>query len=217
MPDLTTLIDVKRWLAVSVTDSVADGILGALIAATSADFLRAIDRTDLLAAAYTEVRDGDGGNRLTLRHWPITAVTSVNIAGATVPASSDRITPGYYVESDLDAERRMYLRLTTGAFTDGARIVVAYTGGYDAAPADVAQAVTDWVVARFKGRAGIGMTAQREPGGDQVTYDREAAMPPTTAATALRYKRTWPSVDQRNDDRNYRVTRIVHSIAEKAS
>jgi hypothetical protein len=78
----------------------------------------------------------------------------------------------------------------------------------------VAQAVIEWVALRYKGRPGTGVSSQREAGGEHVTYDREAPMPPTTAAVAERYKRCWPSLNKRDDDRNYRVTRINRTFTQ---
>jgi hypothetical protein len=213
LPDLTTLDAVKGWLAITQTGS--DAILTALVTSTSADFLRAIERTDFLAADYTEVREGDGNSRLAMRHWPITAVTALTVAGTTIAASADKIAPGYYLDADLDPERINQLYLVGSTFTDVAQVVVAYAAGYAEPPDDVAQAVIEWVAARYKGRPGAGVSSQREVGGEHVTYDREAPMPPTTAAVAERYKREWPSLNKRDDDRDYRVTRINRTFTEK--
>jgi hypothetical protein len=208
MADLTTLVDVKAWLAIASTLNASDGILAELITATSVDFLRAIDRIDFLTANYNEVREGDGGSRMVLRHWPITAITTLKVATATIAASADQIAAGYYLDAQLDPERVNQLYLVGSTFTDGAQVVVAYAAGYAATPGDVAQAVTEWVAARYKGRPGAGIASQRDAGGEHVSYDREAPMPPTTAACAARYKRCWPSLNRREDDRDYKITRI---------
>lgn len=212
MPDLTTVAAVKAWQAIPSGRAGSDAILAALVTSTSADFLRAIERTDFLAEDYTEVREGDGGQRLVMRHWPINTVATLNVGAATIAVSSDKILPGYYFDDGLDPERLNELYLVGSVFTDGAAVKVAYNAGYATVPADVAQAVVEWVVARYKGRPGAQIASQREAGGEHVTYDREAPMPPTTAAVAERYKRCWPSLDKRNDDRNYRVTRINRTI-----
>lgn len=211
MADLTDLAAVKAWLAIATSGS--DAILTALVTSTSADFLRAIERTDFAAADYTEVREGDGGSRLVMRHWPISSIASITVAGVALQVSPDKVAGGYYFDDGLDPERLNEIYLAGGdTFTDGAAVVVAYNAGYVDTPTDVAQAVVEWVAARYKGRPGAQLTSQREAGGEHVTYDREAPMPPTTAAVAERYKRCWPSLDKRNDDRDYRVTRINRTI-----
>ena len=209
MPDLTTLADLKSWLAIPVTQTGSDAALTSLVSATSEDFLRAIERTDLLTANYTEVREGDGGPRLALRHWPITAVTSLTIANAVVTASADQIAPGWYFDQTLDPEHQNQLYLAGLDFTDGAVISLSYAAGYLVPPLDIAQAVIEWAADRFKGRPGALISSQREAGGEHVAYDKEGPMPATTEAVADRYRRTWPSLDKRQDDLDYRVTRIT--------
>jgi hypothetical protein len=209
MIDLTDTGDLKAWLGIAPTQVQQDAMLDELVTATSADFLRAIDRSDFSADVYTEVRTGDGGDAIALWHWPIAAIQTVNVAAAPITASADKVAAGWYIDTDLDPERRFMLYLAGGdTFTDGASVVIAYTAGYSAAPADVAQAVLEWCAARFKGRPGQGLNSQREAGGEHVTYDRDAAMPANTARVVEKYKRTWPSLNKYSDDRDYRVTRI---------
>lgn len=214
MPDLCTVAAVKSWLAISAGMAVADDKLADLVSGTSADFLRAIERTDFLEATYTEVREGDGGSRLSMRHWPITAVASVTVSGTSLAASPDRVATGYYFDEDLDPEKCNQLYVADGVFTDAAPVVVAYTAGYADPPDDVVQAVVEWCAARFKGRPGQGLNSERAAGGEHTTYDREAAMPARTADVVNYYKRTWPSLDKRNDDRDYRITRINRTYTE---
>jgi len=212
--DLTTFEAVKAWLAIPSAQTGSDVTLTGLVTSTSADFLRAIERTDFLTASYTEVREGDGNIRMAMRHWPVTAVTSLTVAGTAISASADKIASGYYLDEDLDPERINQLYLVGSAFTDAAQVVVAYVAGYVEPPGDVVQAVIEWVADRYKGRPGAGVSSQREAGGEHVTYDREAPMPPTTAACVERYKRSWPSLDKRGDDRDYRVTRINRTFTQ---
>jgi len=215
LPDLTTKDDVKAWLAIPPAQTTSDTILAELVTSTSADFLRAIDRVDLLASTYVEVRDGDGGSRISTRHWPINTITSITVAGVAIAASPDKVAAGYYIDDELDPERVSQIYLAGGeAFTDAAAVVISYNAGYATTPGDVEQAVVEWVAYRYRGRPGQGVSSQREAGGEHVTYDREAPMPPTTAAVAERYKRCWPSLDKRTDDRNYRVTRINRTFTQ---
>jgi hypothetical protein len=217
MVDLTDLGDVKDWLGFSTAQTAADVRLGNLITSTSADFLRAIDRMDFMEDVYTEARTGDGGNRLLLRHWPVTQITTLTVAATAVTASADQVAVGFYIDTDMDIERRRHLWLAGSAFTDGASIVIGYVAGYAAPPQDVSQAVLEWVCERFKGRPGQGIASQREAGGEHVTYERADSMPATTAAVVERYLRTWPSTNKYRDDRNQKITRINSTTTTRIS
>lgn len=220
MPDLTFASAVAQWMSLDAAATVkATPALATLVTSTSADFLRAIDRVDFMQTAYTEVREGDGGTNLALRHWPIQSVSSLTVSGTTVAALASPTSSGWYIDTQLDPERRNQLWLGGGAvYTDTAQVVINYIAGYDAVPADVAQAVIEWVADRYKGRPGANLASQRSAGGDHVTYEKEDAMPATTALVIERYQRKWANLDRRNEDRDYRVTRInrTYTVAEKA-
>jgi hypothetical protein len=219
MPDLTTLEVVRAWLAIPTNQTGSDTILSSLISAVSADFLRAIGRTDFLTEDYVEVREGDGGNRLVTRHWPITEISSLTVAGATVAAQVEPGVAGYFTEAGLDPERLNEIYLQGSTFTDAAQVIVSYSGGYEAAPDDVAQAVAEWVATRFKIRPESTVSTQRSAAGEHVTYEKDPSMPSNTARVIEKYTRNWPSLDKFNDDRNYRVTRInrTYTTVEKPS
>lgn len=212
--DLCDVVALKDWMGVTAGQTTSDDKLAVLVTATSLDFLRAIERADFLEATYTEVREGDGGSRMQVRHWPITAITTVTVSGISLAESPDQVQTGYYFDADLDPEKCNQLYVADGAFTDGAPIAVAYTAGYAEPPADVVQAVLEWCAARFKGRPGQGIASTREAGGEHTTFEKQEAMPPNTARVVEKYKRTWPSQDKRTDDRDYRVTRINRTYTE---
>lgn len=200
MADLTTLLDVKTWLPIPSTTMADDAKISRLITATSADFMRAVNRPDFLAATYTELREGDGATRIVLRHWPVNTVASLTVGGTTVPAaSSDHVTtPGWYIDSDLDPERQAQVYLAGLTFTDAAIVAITYNAGYTAVPGDVAQAVIDWVAYRYKGIPNIGATRRRDNLGDSVAVE-EIGMPLTTQSTIDRYRREIPSLSRREE------------------
>lgn len=184
--DLTTLAALKAWDS-SISGSTADAVLGTLITATSADFLREIKRPDLLTATYTEQRVGDGSVRLMLRHWPVTAISNVTIAGTSIPSGD------IFFDPTLDPEKTFIVYLTAGyAFTDGAAVSVAYTAGYAAVPTDIAQAVLEWCTLRWKKKAVTGATQVRNIEGERADVD-PSAIPPNTQRIIDLYKREWPS------------------------
>jgi hypothetical protein len=218
MPDLTNLPDVCNWLAMPNPPlGAAATILPELITNTSADFLREVGRPDFLAADYTEVREGDGDVRMTMRHWPVNSVASVTVAGTGLAPSPDKIQDGYYIDTDLDPELRDQIWVN-GGITDAAPVVAVYNAGYAGAPGDVAQAVTEWVADRYTNRTGSGKSSQRAAGGEHVTFEHEEdSIPAQVLRVIAKYKRSVPSLDKRQDDRDYRVTRINRTITERVS
>lgn len=76
---LTTLPALKSWLRIA-PDNVSDDVnLTALVNAVNADFLQCINRRSLVANPYTEIRDGNGKDRMVMRNLPILAVSLVQI------------------------------------------------------------------------------------------------------------------------------------------
>jgi hypothetical protein len=201
--DLTTKDAVKAFLPVSATNTNDDTTITNLIKGCSADFLRATNRPDLLADDYTEVRQGDGGQRICLFHWPINTIATLTIAGVAIPVSANKIAPGYFFDQDIDPERSFNLYLIGQAFTDTAVVKIEYNAGYDDTPFDVSQAVAEWVAQRYKQRPNLGTVIQRGAEGESL-QQTEAAAPANTQACIERYKRRIPSVSRRYDEEQLR-------------
>jgi hypothetical protein len=215
--DLTILENVKTWLPISTTNNADDGSLMRLITAVSMDFMRATRRPDLLLADYTEVHQGDGGTRLVLFHWPIASIDTLTIGGVTIPKSADKVAAGFYVDQDIDPERVWQIYLNGYTFLDGAAVQAGYSAGYVqpgqglqggqiALPADIEQAVIDWIGYRYKGRPNVGVTMRKSSEGESVQPEQVDA-PPNVLQVIERYRRELPSVDRRGDDRAERMTR----------
>ena len=192
MPDLATLNAVKTLAGIKPEVKNADLVLQSLITSTSADFMRETQRVDLLSASYTEARVGDGSTRLVLRHWPITAVTSLNLAGIAVPSFAETGSTGWLLDGSTDPERDFVLYVTGMVFQDAAPVTVTYTAGYASVPADIEQAVAEWVVFRNNKRNSAGQTEQRSVEGERSTADLNA-MPANTQRVVEKYTRHWPS------------------------
>jgi hypothetical protein len=202
MPDLCKLDDVKDWLELAANNTAPDKRLARLIAAVSADFLREIDRSDFYPARdYVDVFDGADPRRhrylqdnlqharrqLVLSHRPINSVASVTIDGTDVPAS-DGATDGYWFDRDDDSESRTTLRIIGNSIPirTRAQIIVRYNAGYTEVPADVEQAVIDWVAYRYRGKEFIGQTSKNLGDGQTVNFQQVYA-PETTKSVILRY------------------------------
>ncbi len=217
--DLTIIENVKTWLPISTANNTDDASITRLITAVSMDFMRATKRPDLLLADYTEVHQGDGSTRMTVFHWPIAAVEQLSIAGVTIPASADKIAAGWYVDQDIDPERSWQIYLNGYTFTDSAAVQVNYSAGYVqpgmdpttgqiALPADIEQAVIDWVGYRYKGRPNVGVAMRRATEGETLQTEHVDA-PPNVLQVIERYKRELPSFDRRGDERVERNTRAA--------
>jgi hypothetical protein len=213
--DLTTLDTLKQWLPVKSDIVTDDATLGRLITAVSQDFMRATKRPDLLQADYTEVRQGDGAQRLAVYHWPIVAVDLLKVATVAIPASADKIAVGYFFDQDIDPERIFNLYLIGSAFTDAAAVQIDYTAGYVqpgatptgdeiALPNDIEQAVLDWCGYRYKQRPNVGVTQRRSTEGEQTGLEIVDA-PPNVLQVIERYARCIPSVNRRLDEREYKM------------
>lgn len=213
--DLTNISDLKLWLPIPAGTTSEDPLFSRLITATSNDFVRAIKRPDLLAAAYSEVRQGDGANRMILYHWPINSIATLTIAGAAVTASADKVAPGYYFDQDIDPERMWNLYLVGQTFTDAATVAISYNAGYATIPADIAQAVIDWVVYRYKGRPNVD-TTRRSQQGESVQIEQVDA-PGSVLSVIDRYTKTLPCLDRRNEERDERIQRGFNRAVPRGS
>jgi hypothetical protein len=157
--DLTDLDTVKAWLGVTTT--TYDAQLGGLITAVSSFVANYLGR-QLLSASYVETYRGNGQSVMLLRNFPITAVASVAFAGRTVTTAADPVA----LTSGLLFDDRT-LQLVGGRFPIALPVVVSYTAGYAAAPADVAQAAVELVGEAFRRRDRIGL-ASKSLGGQEV-------------------------------------------------
>lgn len=159
--DLTTLVDVKAWMGITVTDH--DAVLTRLISAAS-NYIQSWLNRDLLAADYTERFNGTGTASLMLTNYPVLSVTSVKINGLTIPAGSDSA-DGYFFDSD-----GLYLR--GYRFERGvSNVLVSYRGGFETIPAELAQATIELVSLRHKERDRIGIVS-KGLAGETITYSQ---------------------------------------------
>ena len=181
---LCNLDDVKAWMSIPLTELTNDGVLNRLIAATSSDFMREIERPDFYPAQdYSETREGDGGDSIVLRHWPLNSIDEVSIDGSS--------TDGFYIDEDLDPERRWESYLTDAVFPDRSVVEIQYNAGYTAVPRDVEQANIDWVSYRFKARQWIGQASQALYQ-SLSTHTPETEIPLSVKRVIERYRRFDP-------------------------
>lgn len=210
--DLTTLARLKVMLGIDVTEISADPVLSLLITSQSALFLQQIDRP-LAIASYTETLDGHserikqrlgygshafafggfsttrgGGYAITLRYTPVVSITSLTIDGNPIPQGSSANTPAQ-VDGWTINEDRIEMLGCTYLFTPGiGNVVINYTAGYAATPADVEQAIWELVDYRYKERDHRGQRS-KDIGGGQTVYFQMDGVPPSVQTTIDQYKR----------------------------
>lgn len=81
----TTKQLVKSWLKIPSNVTAEDDALQLLAASVNADFLTSINRNSVLINPYTEIRDGNGKDRIVLRQFPVVNVNFVQMGAYVVP------------------------------------------------------------------------------------------------------------------------------------
>ena len=153
--DLTTLQKVK--LALGIKTAEADPFLRQLITSSSA-WIKSYLNRDVLTASYTRTFDGRGGKAIPLPQYPVTAVTSVVVDGATLAATQ------YVLQDDA------VWRLDGAVFPKGAgRCVISWTAGYAAAPEEVDRACVELVMWRYKEIPNM-KTSSKVIGGETINF-----------------------------------------------
>lgn len=161
---LTTLANVKQYLQIDPLDTDADALLQRMIDAASATIERFCGRT-FLQATYTEVRDGSGQNRMTVRHIPLTAVASVTVNDKPVSARPSASGNGFVFDE-------YGVKLTGYTFTDGYQnVVIQYTAGFATVPDDVEMACCELVSLKYKTIDRLGVTS-KSLAGESISFNQ---------------------------------------------
>jgi hypothetical protein len=160
--DLTTVADLAAWLSLVNVDQPTSDRLQKMVTAASLFIQQVISRT-IRSLAYSETRDGHGGNRMVLANGPVTAVSSVLIDGVSIPASTSPATLGY-----IFTPTALVLRGYTFT-TNDCNIQVSYTAGFAQTPPDLAQACLELAALRWKERDHIGHVSKNF-GSETVTF-----------------------------------------------
>lgn len=140
MPDATELLslaDLKSYL--QITSDSYDTILASLKASVE-QWVKTYCRDPFLVVERTEYHDGNGKADLRLRHYPITALTSVHVDASRAFGASTAVTSDVIASTLNDAEG--VIELYGKVFTVGQKNVkVVYKAGLATIPADLAHAV----------------------------------------------------------------------------
>lgn len=179
MADLTTVGNVKAYA--QITDNSQDAVLARLVSAFSAWFLNQINRGALISATYTENRNGQGGDSITLNNWPITAITSLSVDGNVIPASPGPGQFGYVFDPYslwIVAPSGCSSRGSAMRFNKGrGNVQIVYVAGYASVPLDVEQAVIDQVLWTLRRQPNLGTVSQQMNGITTVSFSQKDMAP----------------------------------------
>jgi hypothetical protein len=195
--DLTTRAEVKSWLEIAQEITSDDDLISGCITAASAYWLRRTGRgpasdeiPDLSPlvepVTYDETYDGSGSARQFLRNNPIVSVTTLEVNGRTLPASTKFTERGYVIDGNGKS-----LVLRGELFSEGMQNVhVVYKAGFNGVPADIRLAATQMVAVNYKRRQWIDQKSQAmAAGAGTVTY-RDWELPPEVERVIQNYSRT---------------------------
>ena len=154
--DLTTLEAARAYLQANANGATADNdVLQRMISSMSSAVANYCNRNQLLTGTVTETRNGNSKATMMTREYPVTAMTSVTINGAVMPASS------YVFDSDE-------IHLLNSVFSNGIKnVILVYTAGHVAGDMKASvfeHAVLEWVAVRFRERGHIGEESKAAQG-----------------------------------------------------
>lgn len=147
MSQLCALNDVKVYLG--ITDGNSDIVLTAIIGNVSAAIESFCNRT-FAVQSYVETRNGGCGPKMYLSNGPIVSVASVTVDTYNIPPAANALAFGFVFDENV-----LYIRPGgyPGEFTKGVQnVVVSYTAGFAATPADVNQACVELVAWKYAKR-----------------------------------------------------------------
>jgi hypothetical protein len=179
MADLTTLTNVKEYLAIDPGETSVDALLARLVSSESARFSN-LSNNPITSASYTETVDGNGTRYYVPKNYPVLSVTSVTVDGNAIPARASVSDNGFaLVQNRVELVGYMFTSSRAAiyysvypSFSVSAgvgNVTIVYTAGYQTVPADVDQAVCEMVALKFRGRDRVGLMSQ-SVGGETLSY-----------------------------------------------
>ena len=212
--DLTTLAAVKQALNVAGTND--DALIQFLITSWSSYFLwrtgcggqdQDYSQSPFADVCdWSEVYDGNGTWRLFLRNYPVTAVSSLNVNGVVIGASSGVGAPGYVIDA---TGKSVSLRLGGGAtgtfsfnsypgvgyvpggfFTKGIQnVAISYSAGFAETPFDIQWAANVSVGVQYKRAQRRDQASQAMGAGAGTISFRDWVNPPEAERVIVAYTR----------------------------
>ena len=135
--DLISLATVKAFL--NVTDpSKDDATLGMMITQVSRAIISNINRNSFLPRSFSEIRNGDGKQKMMLKNFPVLSISSLTVDGTAITAAPALLpnapTSSGYVFEPADDEppgSNQSIMLRGLCFNRGGQnVLVSYVAGY---------------------------------------------------------------------------------------
>lgn len=189
---LASVADLKSFL--SISHSGDDDLLTRLVAAASSYFEQQTGRT-ILATDYVVELDGDGRANIVPPEYPVISVTSLEINGITVPASTGYGVEGWFLRGNLITLRGVAVS-SFGPIvapmgypsTQGvANVKLSYRAGFETVPEDIRQAVVEMAALMYREKERVGQQSHNNSSGSTVFY---YAPPARVVATIEAYRRS---------------------------
>ena len=160
--DLAAVADLVTWLGLSNPTQDVQDQLQRLLTAVSLWVQNWLGR-QIKSQSYRDIRDGHGGNRISLSDYPVSAIASVIVDGEAIPQAAGPNLPGWRLVHDQ-------VILYAYRFSPGdANVEVHYTAGYTTIPPELAQACLELASLRWKERDRIGHVS-KSIGGETVQF-----------------------------------------------
>lgn len=177
--DFTTVAAVKTYMTLGRQTGLDVGLIQLLIAGVSQTFRSELDR-EILTSTFDEIRDGTGTNVMMFTHYPVTAVSAVEVG---IPGGRSPLTENVdYVWTSTA------VKLLSGKFPKGvASVRLAYSAGYASYPADLVDAATKATAYKYRQLERLGQTS-KTLAGETVNFDLDE-FPKDVVGTLENYKR----------------------------
>lgn len=208
--DLCTGADLELFMSQLAPGNPDEARLQRLITALSASMRNLLGRSDdhdlAYAATITEVRDGGNKNSINMYRYPVWSVASLTVDGFSIPASTGPTTFGYNITRGRKLSLQNGARPTGSPAVPGGgpsyfnrgiqNVTVVYSAGYwlpsmtgtrpsmvQTLPADLRQAVAEWVALRYKQSKRWG-NKDESVGMQRISFDMSAV--PDSVKDAVR-------------------------------
>lgn len=168
--------DVQAWLRVNGLDAGDDTFVAALITEVTGLFQQELGWGYFEATFTNERYDGNDATSIFVRYPPLSAVTSVKVNGAVIPAAADPAGAGWLIGGDAALGE---IALVGGArFPFGTlNVEISYTGGYATIPGHIRQAAAKQTAYLYRGRTRIGENSKTLGAGSQAQFETDALLP----------------------------------------
>jgi len=190
--DLTTVANFQYWLGSSNVNENDASQQQRLITSVSEYIQNWIGRT-ISAQPYTLIRDGNGGSKIVLPHYPVQSVTLVQIYDYIVPQTTDPTIAGWFLNPTSGCVSLIggcYSRYGYNFVRGIQNVMIQYIAGYTSTPNDLEQACLELAGLRWKEKSRIGEVS-KSIAGEVITFSQKD-MPASVRTILEKYKEVIP-------------------------